>query len=182
MCLVHPSRHAKLAFSPVTIHEGNIRTRLQGSPLGGTNFGETRGFHHGEAQAIAARMVLQARINADAMFNQRTGDLVSSVVPIVKTFGNAGTEIGVGTTAKHGAVLEVGAPPHVIQPQGTGYLLRSDGPRSKGGNPTPLDRPQRLVVHPGTPARHWLSDAVRAVLPGLFVRVVHAPLEGSDGR
>jgi hypothetical protein len=162
-----------LTVSRVTINHGNISAHFAASPLGGSGVGATRGFARGRAEAIAARMAVVARINAAGMFQQRTGSLVSSVVPIVHQLGRGGgTEIGIGTTVEHGKWLEIGADPHIIEPQGRGYLLRSDGPNSKGGNPTPLERPQRLVQHPGNAARHWMSDAVRAVLPGAIVRVL----------
>lgn len=164
---------------------------MQAAPLRGSGVTSGRGgVGRGEADAIARRMALQARINAADRFNQRTGDLVSSVVPIVRIGRGGDVEVGVGTTMKHGAVLEVGAPEHPIRPQRPfrgkgkgGYFLRSNGPRGKGGNPDPLDRSRLFVNHPGYPGNNWLSDAVRSVIPGARV-IVRTPREltGSDGR
>lgn len=181
-----------MASSRVTLNHANISAHFQAAPLRGTGITAGRGgVGRGEASALANRIALQARINAATRFNQRTGDLVSSVVPIVRTGRGGEVEVGVGTTMKHGAVHEVGAPPHLITPERPfrgrgkgGYFLRSNGPNSKGGNPTPLDRPRLYVNHPGVPdPSHWMSDAVRSVIPGARVRVrVLKDLSGSDGR
>lgn len=167
-----------MAVSRVTLNHGNIGGFFQASPFAGSRFGSTRGFGGGRAENLAARMALAARINADARFNQRTSSLVSSVVPIVRSLRGGGTEIGVGTTVEHGKWLEIGTREHIIEPKVPfrgkgrgGYLLRSNGRNSKGFNPTPLHQAQFLVQAPALSPRHWMSDAVRSVVPGSFVRV-----------
>jgi hypothetical protein len=172
-----------LAVSRVTIYPGSIRSFFQSSPLAGTGRGAGRGLGHGEARAIAARMTLAARVNAGT-FNQRTSSLVTSVVPIVRQLGgDAGTQVGVGTTVEHGKWLELGTEPHVMRPKVPfmgrgkgGYFLRSNTEKwiaLKGVVPDgmELERPRLLVQHPGNRAYRWMSDAVRSVVPGLPVRV-----------
>ena len=181
-----------MAFSKITINHANIASHFQAGPLRGTGVSTGRGgVGRGEAKALADRIALRARINAAERFYQRTGDLVSSVVPIVRTGPDGQVEVGVGTTMKPGAAQEVRAPPHLITPERPfrgrgrgGYFLRSNGKNSKGGNPTPLDRPRLFVNHPGVPEpTHWMSDAVRSVIPGARVNVrVLRDLSGSDGR
>jgi len=151
---------------------------MQSSPLAGTSMGARRGFARGDANALAARMVLAARLNAGALFNQRTTSLITSVIPIVRGGRGGNVEVGVGTTVEHGKWLEIGTDEHIIKPEFPyrgkkkgGYFLRSNGPRSKGFNPTPLDRPRLIVQAPALDATHWMSDAVRSVMPGLPVRV-----------
>lgn len=167
-----------MAISRVSINHNAIRTRLQTSPLGGTSARTRRGAGGAEAIRIAERMALQARINADARFEQRTSSLVLSVRSVVREGRGGDVEVGVATTVEHGYWLEEGTQGHVIEPQVPfqgpgkgGYLLVSGGPRGKGPNPNPLDRPRRYVLHPGNQASHWMSDAVRAVIPGALVRV-----------
>lgn len=182
-----------MAVSRITLNHANIQSHFQAAPLRGTGIATGRGgVGRGEADALARRMALQARINAAERFNQRTTALVQSVVPIVRIGRGGDVEVGVGTTVEQGKWLEVGTDPHPITPQWLSsaraplsgnpfgrtrrsrkgkYLLRSGGPRGKGPNPTPLDDPQLFVNHPGNPAHHWLSDAVRSVVPGAFVRV-----------
>jgi hypothetical protein len=172
-----------LAVSRVTINHGNIRTHFQAAPLRGTS----RRAGRGEARTLAAKMALAARANT-VQFEQRTNALVTSVVPIVRETRGGGVEVGVGTTVEHGKWLEIGTDEHPIRPQVPfrgrgrgGYFLRSNGPNSKGFNPDPLERPRLFVNHPGNPARHWMSDAVRAVFPGARVRVTWPPRNGYPG-
>jgi hypothetical protein len=177
-----------LAVSRITLNHANIRAYFQANPTGGGTVGGVRGggaggVAGGQPERLAARMVLAARINAATRFEQRTTSLVTSVVPIVRTGRGGEVEVGVGTTVEHGKWLEVGTRGHVIEPRrpfnpagrrgskGRGYLLRSNGPNSKGPNPDPLNKPRMYVLHPGNSARHWLSDAVRQVIPGARVRV-----------
>lgn len=166
-----------MATSRITIRHDNIQSHFQARPFGGTSVGAGRSLARGDARAIAERMALQARINAATRYEQRTTSLVQSVVPIVRQGRGGETEVGVGTTVEHGRWLEEGTIPHPIVPKipyrrgKGGYLLRSNGPNSKGPNPDPLVRPQMGVSHPGNLPGHWLSDAVRTVVPGAPVRV-----------
>lgn len=152
-----------MALSKVTINHGNIRAHFQ-----------TRGARggRGDPHRVAARMVVQARINAGTRFDIRTGALLDSVVPIVRETRDGRIEVGVGTTVEHGKLLEVGSPFHTITPA-RGRWLRH--------NPSDPRRPRReewilkglheAVPHPGNSARHWMRDAVQAIAPGSLVRV-----------
>lgn len=167
------SRHVSLAVSRVTLNHGVIRDRLSASPLGGSAVGETRGFSHGRADAMAARMAVVARINA-AGFEQRTGRLVNSVRPIVRHFGKgAGTEIGVGTTEEHGKWLEIGTDFHFIRPRNARFLQSNPSDPIKGPVPDKweLEGKFKLLPHPGNRPYHWMSNAVRTIIPGAQVRV-----------
>lgn len=172
-----------MAVSRVTVFPNNINSFIQARPLTGGSARATRAGGRGQPEALAARMVIAARVNAATRFEQRTTSLVTSVVPIVRHGRGGEVEVGVGTTVEHGKWLEIGTDVHVIEPQvpfslgsrrgsrKRGYLLRSNGPNSKGPNPDPLDKPRMYVLHPGNRAFNWLSDAVRQVVPGSPVRV-----------
>lgn len=167
-----------LAVSRITINHANIATHIQGASLGRTS-ARGRGVGRGDADALARRMVIQARVNAAERFDQRTTALVTSVVPIVRHDPRGGTEVGVGTTVEHGKWLEMGTDFHYIPP---GRVVDKKGRPYLQHNPNSPRAPQReewilerrhynAVPHPGNEARHWMSDAVRAVLPGAVVRV-----------
>lgn len=160
-----------MAISRITINHSVISSRFSVSPLGGTAVGGTRGFSRGKAESIAARIALTARINA-ASFHNRTGSLVGSIRPIVRPIGGS-TEVGVGTTVEHGMWLERGTDPHVIPaPPFPAATLWDSG--SKGEVPTEmkLRGSFKQVEHPGSKKNmHWLSNAVRTVLPGAVVTV-----------
>jgi len=162
-----------MAISRVTINHGNISKHFSDSPLSGTSMGAGRGFGHGDARAIAARMALAARVNAATMFNQRTTSLVTSVVPIVIESPGGGTVVGVGTTVEHGKWLEIGTDFHYIDappfPRATLWDSGSKGPVPEKWK---LRGSHKRLPHPGNKAFHWMSDAVRSVVPGAFVRVV----------
>lgn len=121
------------------------------------------------AERVANRMAAQARRNASgAVLKRRTGFLAQSVYPIAREeLATGDLIVGVGTTADYGKVLEEGGAPHHIGSPIVGgrplYLLRSNGPNSKGPNPTPLLRPQVGVNHPGPTAKRWLTKAVNDI-------------------
>ena len=123
-------------------------------------------------------MALQARLNT-GRFDQRTSALVRSVVPIVRMGRGGDVEVGVGTTVEHGRWLEIGTDPHFISPRrvvdrkGRPYLQHNpNSPRRPLREEWILQRRHyRPLPHPGNEARHWLSDAVRQVIPGARVRV-----------
>lgn len=137
------------------------------------------GVGRGEAQALANRMALQARINAATYFDQRTTALVTSVVPIVRVGRGGDVEVGVGTTVEHGKFLEMGTDFHVIPPgrvrdrRGRPYLQHNpNSPRAPHREDWILERRHYSPLpHPGNEARHWMSDAVRSVVPNAFVHV-----------
>lgn len=168
-----------MAVSRVTINHGNIRSHMQAAPLRGTGVTSGRGgIGRGEADALASRMALQARINA-TQFDQRTGALIGSVVPIVRIGRGGDVEVGVGTTVEHGKYLEMGTDFHMIPPgrvvdrKGNPYLQHNpNSPRAPQREDWILERRHyRALPHPGNEAYHWLSNAVRSVVPGAFVRV-----------
>jgi len=160
-----------LAVSRVTIHHGNIGGFFSRSPLAGTSVGAGRGFGHGDARAIAARMALAARLNTGA-FHQRTGSLVTSVVPIVREFPGGGTEVGVGTTVEHGYWLEAGTDFHYIDaPPFPRATLWDSGSKGEVPEEWKLRGSHKRLPHPGNDATHWLSNAVRSVIPGAIVNV-----------
>ena len=112
------------------------------------------------ANRVAARIVRQAVANASGeVVRERDGNLKNSVVKIVRPSARSGAiEIGVGTTLKYGAVLEVGGEPHLIRAVNRPFLV------SAPNNPTPLrKRGLREVPHPGPTAKKWLSQAVFSV-------------------
>lgn len=157
-----------MAVSRVTMNSGNISKFFSDRPLGGTSAGSGRGLGGGDANALAARMALAARIEA-GRFHQRTSSLVSTVRPFVRKTP-AGTEVGVTTGVEHGYWLEVGTDFHIIH----GRPFLKDNPAGPKG-PVPddwvLEGKHRSVPHPGNPPFHWMSDAVRSVVPGRHVTV-----------
>lgn len=169
-----------MALSRVTINHGAIRSHFQAAPLRGTGVTSGRGgIGRGEAQALANRMALQARINAAERFDQRTTQLVQSVRPVVRIGREGRVEVGVATTVEHGKWLEIGtdfhtiAPRRVVDKRGRPYLQHNpNSPRRPLREEWELERRHyNPVPHPGNEARNWMSDAVRAVLPGAIVRV-----------
>lgn len=162
-----------MALSRITINHSNISAHLQASPLGGTSARTRRGAGGREAIQIAARMALLARINAAERFDQRTTALVTSVVPIVREGRGGDVEVGVGTTVEHGKWLEVGTDFHFIPPKAGRFLQDNpSSPRRPQRDEWVLQRRSyRPLPHPGNEARHWMSDAVRQVIPGARVRV-----------
>lgn len=168
-----------MAVSRITIHHQNIASHFQARPFGGTSVGTGHGLARSDAHAIARSMAIQARINAAERFDQRTTALATSVVPIVRQGRGGETEVGVGTTVEHGYWLEAGTDFHYIRP---GRAVDRKGRPFLQDNPNSPRRPQREewvlerrhynpLPHPGNEARHWMSDAVRSVVPGAFVRV-----------
>lgn len=168
-----------MASSQISIHHTNIQNAFTATPLRGTAAGSARGLGRGDAQALARAMALQARINAATRFDQRTTQLVTSVVPIVRTTPDGAVEVGVGTTVEHGKWLEMGTDFHFIPPgravdrRGRPYLQHNpNSPRAPQREEWILQRRHyQSLPHPGNEARHWMSDAVRQVLPGARVRV-----------
>jgi len=157
-----------LADHEVTLKFGEIEDFFRRNKLGAP--GKLGRQTLPKAQRAASRVAAQARRNASgAVVKRRTGFLAESVYPIAREdFVSGDLIIGVGSTADYGKVLEEGgAPHHIGSPIVNGrplYLLRSNGPNSKGPNPTPLDRPQVGVNHPGPTAKRWLSKALQDAL------------------
>lgn len=161
-----------MAVSRITVRNVNVRTFFQRTPLGGTALGAGRGFGQGDALVIASRMAVAARVNAATRFEQRTSSLVSSVRPVVRILPG-GTAVGVATTVEHGYWLEVGTDYHFIRPSRAAFLQDNpNGPKGPVPEKWALRRRHRELPHPGSRENlHWMSDAVRSVLPGSFVRV-----------
>ena len=168
-----------MALSTIRIHSQNINAHFQARPFGGVRTGAGGGLSRQDAHAIASAMALRARINAAERFDQRTSSLVTSVVPVVHQGRGGETEVGVGTTVEHGKWLEIGTDFHSIPP---GRVVDRRGRPYLQDNPNSPRRPQREewvlerrhynpVPHPGNEARHWMSDAVKAVIPGARVTV-----------
>jgi hypothetical protein len=111
-------------------------------------------------------MVAQARKHAlGELLRGRTGDLSKSVRKIVRTDPRTGAiEVGVGSVAPYAYYLEFGTKAHTIRPNPPRKFLVSNGPRSKGPNPTPLRGRRRVVNHPGNPPKFWLKLAVQKVV------------------
>lgn len=141
----------------VTIHTHLIerffeRKTISGAGLGGPN---------ATANRLATQIVRKAHANASGgIVESRDGNLLNSIVRIVRPSARSGAiEIGVGTTVKHGAILEVGGVPHQI----TAHTLK--GLISAPNNPNPLrKRGMMEVPHPGPTAKHWMSEAVISVI------------------
>lgn len=144
----------------ITINRNGINSFFERQAFGGAITGTGRA-----ANRLADRMVDEAVKNASGrMLHMRTGEVAKSVQKIVRRNPKTGAvEVGVGTTSKVGGHLANGAAPHTITPR-SGKYLQSNGPRSKGPNPTPLRRRQRRVSHPGNRPIPWLRDAVNRVI------------------
>lgn len=144
----------------VIIHRGNIESFFDRRAFGGVATGVGR-----SGDRLADRMVVEAQRNASGrMMNMRTGGVALSVRKIVRRNPKTGaTQIGVGTISEVGGHLANGTSAHEIRPR-TGKYLVSNGPRSKGPNPTPLRKRQRRVSHPGNAPIPWLRDAVNRVI------------------
>lgn len=157
-----------MADHEVTLKFGEIEDFFRRNKLGSP--GKIGNQTLPKARRLADRIAAQARRNASGeVVKRRTGYLAQSVYPIAREELTTGDLIvGVGTTADYGKVLEEGGVPHHIgSPIVNGrplYLLRSNGPNSKGPNPTPLERPQIGVNHPGPTAKRWLSKALEVAL------------------
>lgn len=148
----------------------NIDGFFQSRPLAGTSAGAGRGFGHGDANAIAARMALAARVNAGT-FEQRTGKLITTIRPLVRHLPT-GTEVGITTGVEHGYWLEVGTEFHYIDaPPFPRALLWDSGSKGPVPDKWKLERGHKRLPHPGNRAYHWMSNAVRSVIPGSIVNV-----------
>jgi hypothetical protein len=143
-------------MSRVTINEAGIQSFFRRSPLAGAGI---PGLRSGDADRIAARMLVFAQREVGARFNQRTGVLLGSLRQIVRVDLRSGAlEVGVGSTAEHAKYLEYGTPAHEIRPSGRKFLV------SEANNPTPL-RGRRLVVnHPGNQPFFFLRKAVNEAI------------------
>lgn len=109
------------------------------------------------AHEIAEQAVENARTIVQEEFYVRSGTLLNSLRPIVRST-TAGIEAGVGSLAPHSAYLEYGTEPHRIRPRSVfGYLMSyPDHPPE-----TALREPRRRVNHPGNPDFRFLQRAVR---------------------
>jgi hypothetical protein len=142
--------------STVTVNTPNIQRFFAGRPLAGVG---APGLRTGNAERIAERMVRAAIREVTSTFNMRTGELVASLVPIVRIDPRTGAAVvGVGSTVPYSEHLEKGTSAHPITPKNVTYLM-SNGPRSKGPNPTPLRRRQKIVSHPGNQPYGFLRKA-----------------------
>jgi hypothetical protein len=146
-------------MTTVRMNVPGIEQFFRASPLAGAG---TPGVRSGTAERLATRMVILARQNASGrMMYLRTGGVADSVRPIIRPSPRGGTEVGVGTVSPIGGHLANGTQAHEIRPSTRGVkFLRSNGPLSKGFNPTPLRAQQRKVNHPGNRPIPWLRNAV----------------------
>jgi hypothetical protein len=134
----------------VTLNEAGL-TALLVSPLGPVSRYVTR---------IAEDTAEVARQNVNTLFRTRTGNLYDSI-GVFPRENDDGLQVEVGTDgAPYGLVLEQGSDPHTIQ------AVRFQVMFSEPGHPDPLEHPQRIVNHPGTPPRPWLRPALEQVING----------------
>lgn len=152
-------------MSRVTAHRGNINRFFAARPgLGGAGTGGAG------AERIAARMItfVKAEMKASGI-NERSGELLDSLVPIIAPDPRGGVRVGVGSTSITAKYLTEGTTPHQINAPFVGgrpvYPLRSNGPRSKGYNPTPLrGSPIYFVNHPGNLPNDFIRRGVNAAI------------------
>lgn len=135
----------------------------------------------GRARLLASKMALAARANT-AQFDQRTNQLVNSVIPIVRENRDGSVDVGVGTTVEHGKWLEIGTDPHFIRPRRARWLQHNPSdPRAPQRDEWILRGRHQEVPHFGNHPHNWMSDAVRSVLPGARVRVAWPARNGYPG-
>ncbi len=115
---------------------------------------------------LKSEMVAEAaRINVQANFRSRTGNLYNSI-GIFPTETPDGLDVEVGTDgAPYGLVLELGADPHEI------IARRANVLESTPDNPDPLlgyreRRDPTRVDHPGSVGKPWLKPALELVMQG----------------
>lgn len=147
-------------MSTVTVNRAAVDRFMDRQGFGGAISGTSR-----SANLLADRMVVEAQRNATGrMMNMRTGGVAQSVRKIVRKNPKTGViEVGVGTISEVGGHLANGTRAHSITPRTRKFLV-SNGPRSKGPNPTPLRGRRRHVSHPGSAPIPWLRDAVNRVI------------------
>jgi len=149
-------------MSTVKVNLPAINRFFERSPLAGAG---APGLKSGQATRVAARMVAFVRAEIEATYNTRTSTLVDSLHPIIRPDPRGGVRVGVGSTAEHSEYLTKGTPAHPIPLSPSPYSLRSNGPRSKGPNPTPLTRwPIYQVNHPGNRANDFIRKGVNAAI------------------
>lgn len=102
-----------------------------------------------------------ARQNVRATFRTRSGNLENSIGVFPRESVDGGVSCEVGTEgAPYGLVLELGSDPHEIRARNYRILI------SEPGNPDPLLRLRRQVVHPGNAPKPWLKPALETVFFG----------------
>lgn len=152
-------------MTKVIINQLAINRFFQRSPFAGAG---VPGLKSGTADRIAARMLIFVQAEARSQFHVRTGDLVESLRPIIRIDSSTGrTEVGVGSVVEHASYLENGTSPHPIPLSpfiGGGRYLISNGPRSKGPNPTPLEGRRLFVHHPGNRAFGFIRRGVNRAI------------------
>lgn len=150
-------------MSTVKVNMGAINRVLAGRAGGGA-------LGSAGIERIVTRMIAAVKAEMKASgINERSGELADSFVPIVVPDPRGGVRVGVGSTSETAKWLTEGTVGHPISVPFVGgrpaYSLRSNGPRSKGYNPTPLrNYPIYFVNHPGNKANDFIRRGVNAAI------------------
>jgi hypothetical protein len=148
--------------STVKVNIGAINRYFERRPLAGAGAPGLRG---GQANAIAARMITFVIAEARKDFHTaggpgRSGELITSFIPIIEPHPLGGTRVGVGSTAEHAKYLTEGTPRHSIPKRKSRYPLKS-----AKGHPKPLlGYPIFQVNHPGTKPNDFIRRGVNLAI------------------